>query len=101
MNQRSTGFKEVLEVNRDAILAASHRCNTKNPRVFGDAVRDYGVCCPEIDILVDVTDKTTMEDIAALRSGVRGLLGDRANVHVSLTLPQERLQHVLSEARPL
>lgn len=92
---------ELLTQRRDEVLLLATRRGCHNLRLFDPRVRGEG---PEreIDILVDVTEGTTLVAVAGLAVELATLLGGRALDVTTLDLLEEgQRDAVLAAARPL
>lgn len=86
----------ALESHRQAIV---EKHNGRNPRVFGSVAHGTVSDDSDLDILIDSTSETTLFDIGAIRSELRGLLGVDVDVLTRNALPDSFRHQVLLEAK--
>lgn len=88
----------VLTAHHDDVrrIAASHR--TRNPRVFGSTVRGDDTDTSDLDLLVDITDHTSLFDIAAIELDLEALLGVPVHMTTADALKGKLREQVLAEA---
>jgi uncharacterized protein len=91
----------ALERHRAAIrrIVAANRAT--NARVFGSAAAGADTEASDLDLLVDPTAETTLFDLGAIRSEIRGLLGVRVDVVTPEALPARLRASVLAQAVPV
>lgn len=88
----------VLALHRADVrrIAEAHR--TRNPRIFGSAVRGDDTEASDLDLLVDITDRTSLFDIAAIELDLEALLGVPVHVTTADVLKGPLRERVLAEA---
>jgi uncharacterized protein len=91
----------ALNTHRSAIrdIVKAHRAS--NARVFGSVLRGEDVEGSDLDILIDLTDDTSLMDVAAIKVEMEKLLGVRVDVLSPGALPDKFRGEVLAEARPV
>lgn len=92
---------EALAAHRTQIKAVVEANRTRNPRVFGSAVRGDDVDGSDLDLLVDPTPETTLLDIARIQNRLQQLLGVPVDVVTPKALPERLRGIVMQEAMPL
>jgi len=93
--------KQLLEFNRDDILAIARTHGAKNVRIFGSAARGDDQPESDIDFLVEMEPGRSLFDLADLTSDLRGLLGRKVDVVTESSLYWLLRRRILKEARPL
>jgi len=91
----------TLKLKRHAVLAATARFRTANPRVFGSVVHGNDVEGSDIDFLVDPLPGTTLFDLGGLQVELEDLLGVSVDVLTPGDLPAKFRGQVLAQARPV
>ena len=91
----------ALEIHRQAVVAAVHRHEAANARVFGSVARGTDTEDSDIDILVDALPGTTLFDLGSLQVELAELLGVRTDVLTPGDLPEYMRSAVLAEALAL
>lgn len=91
----------VLNQNRELIrqVVLSHR--TKNPRVFGSAMRGTDTENSDLDLLVDPLPGVTLFDLGAIQIELQTALGISVDVLTPKDLPKKFREQVLGEAVPV
>jgi predicted nucleotidyltransferase len=86
---------EILERHRDAIrrIVAAHHAT--NVRVFGSVAEDLDREDSDLDLLVDITPRTTLMDIGAIRLELKALLQLEVDVVTPGDLPARDLSAAL------
>lgn len=92
---------EALESHRAAIVAATVRFRTANPRVFGSVLEGKDTHQSDLDLLVDPLPGTTLFDLGGLQVELEDMLGLRVDLLTPGDLPPKFRQQVLSQAIPL
>ena len=92
---------QALESNRVAIrrIVESHRAS--NARVFGSVRREQDTEQSDLDILIELTPKTSLMDVAAIQIELEDLLGVAVDVLTPKSLPEKFRFKVLAEALPI
>ncbi len=90
-----------LKLKRNAVLAATARFGTTNPRVFGSVVHGNDAEGSDIDLLVDPLPGTTLFDLGGLQVELEVLLGVPVDLLTPGDLPAKFRGQVLAEARPI
>ena len=92
---------ELVQSNREQILAIAHKNGASDVRIFGSVARGDSHPNSDIDFLVNLEAGRSLLDLARLLRELQTLLGQKVDVVTEAGLrPRIRLQ-VLKEARPL
>lgn len=81
------GIEEILGSKREEILRIASMHGAVNVRVFGDVARGEAGPDAEIDLLIDVGEKTTRWFPGGLVADLEDLLGRRVHVAFASSLP--------------
>lgn len=92
---------EAWRRHRDFIARVVAQYNGVNPRVFGSAARGDDTVQSDLDLLIDPTDATTLNDIAAIRETLQDVLGVRVDLFTPNSLKDRVRERVLLSAVPL
>ena len=92
---------QTLALKRSAVLEATARFHTVNPRVFGSVVDGRDVDGSDIDFLVDPLPGTTLFDLGGLQVALEELLGVPVDLLTPGDLPAKFRAQVLAVARPI
>lgn len=92
---------QTLALNRSAVLEATARFRTVNPRVFGSVIYGRDAEGSDIDLLVDPLPGTTLFDLGGLQVELEELLGVSVDLLTPGDLPMKFRAQVLAEARPI
>lgn len=90
----------VLE-KRDEILRIAERHGAYNVRVFGSVARGEAGPDSDVDLLIDVGEKTSSWFPGGLVLDLEELLGRRVDVVEEVALRPELRPYVLRDAKPL
>lgn len=85
--------------HRDAIRLIVARHNATNPRVFGSVLHGQDTDGSDLDLLIDITEETSLFDVGAIRTELTELLGIEVDVLTPGALPDRWKMDVLKEAR--
>lgn len=91
----------ALDLNRDAIRAATTRRRAANPRVFGSVVRGTDRDGSDLDVLVDALPGATLFDLGGLQADLEAMLSVSVDLLTPGDLPPYIRQRVLAEAQPI
>jgi predicted nucleotidyltransferase len=94
-------IQQLLQHNRDAILAAAARRGAVNVRVFGSVARGEADELSDIDLLVTFEPGVTLLGHIALERELGELLGRKVDVVSERGLRPKIKERVLREAAPL
>jgi len=94
-------IESLLREHREEILDCAHRHGARNLRVFGSAARGEANDDSDIDLLVDVGEKTSPWFPAGLIDELQALLGCRVDVVTEDSLYWLLRRRILKEAKPL
>ena len=92
---------EALSAHRDAIRQLVLESGMMNPRIFGSVARGDDRDGSDLDMLVDLSFKTTPSDIGRVERRIAEATGLSVNLLVPKDLPPKFRDRVLSEAAPL
>ncbi len=85
--------------HRDAIRLIVARHNATNPRVFGSVLHGQDTDGSDLDLLIDITEETSLFDVGEIRTELTELLGIEVDVLTPGALPDRWKMDVLKEAR--
>ncbi len=88
----------ALNTYRDQIRVIVNAHHAVNVRVFGSVVRDEDIDNSDLDLLIELTAKTSLMDIGAIRLELKTLLGVNVDVVTPNALPDSFRDQVLSES---
>jgi predicted nucleotidyltransferase len=91
----------TLQKHREQIKQIVQQHHARNVRVFGSVIHGADTEESDLDILVDVTEETTLFDIGSIRAELMELLGVEVDVLTPASLPDRWKKDVLQEARTL
>jgi uncharacterized protein len=90
-----------IRAHRDEILRLAARHGASNVQLFGSVVRGEDTADSDVDLLVDVTGRTTPWFPGSLVADLEQLLGRRVQVVIRRSLSPLIRDSVLREAVPL
>ena len=90
-----------LQLKRSAVLEATSRFHTANPRVFGSALRGDDTEGSDLDLLVDPLPGTTLFALGGLQLELEELLGIPVDLLTPGDLSAKFREQVVSEALPI
>lgn len=90
-----------LAANRDAILAAVAEFGGSNVRVFGSVARGDAGPTSDLDLLVDLPERTGVLTLGRIAQRVERLVGVETDVVPAIALRPELRSRVLAGAVPL
>jgi predicted nucleotidyltransferase len=99
--QNRQSIESLLREHREEILDRARRHGARNVRVFGSAVRGEANEDSDIDLLVDVGEKTSPWFPVGLIDELQRLLGRRVDVVTEDSLYWLLRRRILKEAKPL
>ncbi|SHF49672.1 hypothetical protein SAMN02745148_02775 [Modicisalibacter ilicicola DSM 19980] len=85
--------------HREAIRRIVEQHHAKNPRIFGSVLHGQDTDGSDLDILIDITEETSLFDVGAIRAELMELLGVEVDVLTPGALPDRWKKSVLREAR--
>lgn len=91
----------ALDLHRDAIRKAAESYGLSNPRVVGSTARGEDREGSDLDLLVDVNERTSLFDLGGLLEELKALLGVPVDVLTPEELPLSIRARVLRDAQPL
>ena len=94
-------IEAVIKIKRDEIRRIAEKHGAANVRVFGSVARGEAKPDSDIDLLVDVTAKTSSWFPIGLILDLEKLLGRRVEVVTERALNEDLREKVLREAMPL
>jgi predicted nucleotidyltransferase len=97
----SMSIEYVVRQKRNEILRIAERHGAYNVRVFGSVARGEAGPDSDVDLLIDVGEKTSSWFPAGLILDLEDLLGRRVDVVTERALRPELRPYVLRDARPL
>jgi predicted nucleotidyltransferase len=92
------GIAEVIDKQRDQILALAAKRGAFNIRVFGSVARGEADSKSDVDFLVDLEDGRSLFDLGGLLMDLQKLLGRNVDVVTTAGLQPRIKEHVLKEA---
>jgi hypothetical protein len=94
-------IENLVLAKRDEILRIAERHGAYNVRLFGSVARGEAGPDSDVDLLIDVGEKTSSWFPGGLVLDLEELLGRRVDVVTEKALRPELRKYVLSDARPL
>ena len=91
----------LLESNREAVLDLARRYGVTRIRVFGSMARMDASEESDVDLLVDIGEKTSGFGLGGLLMDLQDLLGRRVDLVTEQALHPSIRERILSEAVPL
>ena len=92
---------KALQLHRKEIRFIVERHHATNPRVFGSVMAGEDTEASDLDLLVDVTQQTTLLDIAKIQNALQKLLHVSVDVLTPKGIPTRFRTKVLKEAIPI
>jgi len=92
------GISELINVNRNQILALAEKYGASDVRVFGSVARGTADEQSDIDFLVDLAPGRSLLDLGGLLYELQHLLGRNVDVVTSAGLRSRIRDRVLKEA---
>ena len=92
---------DALKLHRVDICRVVTASHATNPRVFGSVLHGRDTENSDLDILVDLTPKTTLLDIATIQCTLEKMLGVSVDVLTPNALPEKFRSAVVNEARAI
>lgn len=92
---------EVLTRHRETIRRLVLESGMVNPRIFGSVARGDDHDGSELDLLVDLTMRSTLFDLGRVERRITEATGLPVNLLVPSDLPPKFRDRVLAEAAPL
>ena len=92
---------EALQLHRKAIRFIVAQHHAKNARVFGSVLDGEDTEFSDLDLLVDITEQTTLFDIAKIQNQLQKLLHVSVDVLTPKGLPERFREKILREADPV
>jgi predicted nucleotidyltransferase len=94
-------IESLLREHRDEILSSARHHGARNVRVFGSTIRGESTDRSDIDLLVDVGERTSPWFPAGLVEDLERLLGRSVDVVTENSLHWLLRRRILKEAKPL
>jgi len=95
------GIAEVIDKQRNRILAIAAGYGASNVRVFGSVARGEADDQSDVDFLVDLEEGRSLFDLGGLLMDLQSLLGRKVDVVTEKGLHWYIRDKILHEARPL
>jgi len=95
------GIAEIIDKQKDQILALAAKYGAFNVRVFGSVARGEADFKSDVDFLVDLEKGRSLFDLGGLLMDLQKLLGRNVDVVTTAGLRPRIKEHVLKEAIPL
>ncbi len=95
------GIAEVIDKQRNQILAIAAGYGAGNVRVFGSVARGEADDQSDVDFLVDLEEGRSLFDLGGLLMDLQSLLGRKVDVVTEKGLHWYIRDKILHEARPL
>lgn len=92
---------DLLEQNRETILALARKRGARNIRIFGSVSRGEDNTGSDLDLLVDFEPGRSLLDLGGLSMDLQNLLHRKVDVITEAGLRERIRRRVLREARPL
>jgi predicted nucleotidyltransferase len=95
------GIAEIIDKQRDQILALAAKRGAFNVRVFGSVARGEANPDSDVDFLVDMEDGRSLFDLGGLLYDLQELLQRKVDVVTEAGLHWYIKDRVIKEAKPL
>lgn len=95
------GIAEIIEAQKDQILALAAKRGAFNVRVFGSVARGEADSKSDVDFLVDLEEGRSLFDLGGLLMDLQKLLGRDVDVVTEAGLHWYIKDRVLKEAKPV
>jgi len=95
------GIAEIIDKQRDQILALAAKHGAFNVRVFGSVARGEATVASDVDFLVDLEDGRSLFDLGGLLYDLQNLLHRKVDVVTEAGLHWYIKDRVLKESKPL
>jgi predicted nucleotidyltransferase len=92
---------EVLPQHRETIRQLVLQACMANPRVFGSVLHGKDQQDSDLDLLADLSPRTSLLDLAGLQIEIEGRTGIKVDLLTPGFLPLKLRQEVLDEAQPV
>jgi len=100
-DQNEVSVETLLRKHRADILSSAHRHGARNVRIFGSVARGEATADSDIDLLVEVGERTSPWFPAGLVEELESLLGKPVDVVTENSLHWLLRRRILKEAVPL
>jgi uncharacterized protein len=100
-DQNEVSVETLLRKHRGDILSSAHRHGARNVRIFGSVARGEATADSDIDLLVEVGERTSPWFPAGLVEELESLLGKPVDVVTENSLHWLLRRRILKEAVPL
>lgn len=94
-------LESLLRAKRAYLIEAAQRHGAKNLRVFGSVARGEEAESSDLDLLVDIGERTSLLDLVKLQLEIEDALGVPVDVVTAEDLPANIRGQVVSDARPI
>jgi len=95
------GTADIIDKQREQILAVAAKHGAFNVRVFGSVARGDATSASDVDFLVDLEDGRSLFDVGGLLYDLQNLLHREVDVVTEAGLHWYIKDKVLKEAKPL
>lgn len=95
------GIREIIESQKEQILAIAGQYGAYHVRLFGSVVRGEAKTDSDVDFLVDLEEGRSLFDLGGLLYDLQKLLGRKVDVVTEQGLHWYIKDRVLKEAEPL
>lgn len=92
---------EALERHREEVRAIVRRFGADNPRLFGSVARGEDVEGSDIDILVDLPERTSYYQLFRIEDALQEVLGCKVEVYPFRDEASRFFQRISSDLRPI
>jgi hypothetical protein len=92
---------QAFDAHRSSVRRVVEAHQARNPRVFGSIARGEDTASSDLDLLVDITESTSLFDLAAIELEPERLIGIPVHVTTAGALRGALRERVLAEAEPV
>ena len=92
---------ESLRRHRDEVRRVMARYPVRNPKIFGSAARGEDSAASDIDILVDLEEHASLDDIPRLERELEAILGCRVDIFTPTCLAPDVAARAQADLKPL
>ncbi|HBG26107.1 MAG: nucleotidyltransferase [Planctomycetes bacterium GWF2_41_51] len=95
------GIAEIIDKQRDQILALAAKRGAFNVRVFGSVARGEATSTSDVDFLVDLEEDRSLFDLGGLLYDLQNLLHRKVDIVTENGLHWYIKDKIIQEAKPL
>jgi predicted nucleotidyltransferase len=94
-------LSEIIKNKREEIIRIAQSYGARNLRLFGSLARGEGTGKSDIDLLIDLSPRTSLLDIIAIKQEIEELTGCKVDLVTPASLSPYIRNQVLKDAVPL